>query len=387
MPIEKKYKLAILNNQITPYRIPIYKGLGNRYSTYLLLSGEESTRNSWDNAAFADAIPNVNIRSVWGVTLKFIERRRGEDFDPRYLHINPGYFWELLKIRPDVLISAEMGFRSLIALLYGFLFKKPVWILWGGTLHTERNRGRIKRLIRNIVFSRVTRWISYGETTTEYLLHLGIENENILQIQNCIDETLFTQSQSPALELSPAPVLLYAGQIIKRKGVAIFLRAAAILQQEGHEFSILIVGNGPDKPNILRLINELELKNVTVLPAHTPSEMPSIYQSADVFVFPTLEEVWGLVVNEALWSGLTVASSTYAGCAQEIVPRENIFDPLEISSVVNILKKAVQGQLSMPNVDYLMTASTVVEMISAEIENDVFSNTSEDLDKKLSASI
>lgn len=365
----KPFKLAVLNNLITPYRIPIYQGLGRRCSTHLLLSGHESNRDTWDG--LEQKLSNINIRQVWGITLKFFEQRKGNSFDPRYLHINPGYFYELLRIRPDAVISAEMGFRSLAALLYGFVFRKPVWILWGGTLLTEKKRSSIKKMMRHLIFKRVTRWISYGETTTEYLVKgLEVDRSNILQIQNCIDETQFTNPlTAPLVTLSPSPVLLYTGQLIQRKGVDLFLKAAARVQQEGYMFSILMVGSGIEKEALLSLAADLNLRNLTVLPAQSPEAMPSVYKSADVLVFPTLEEVWGLVVNESLWSGVPVISSAYAGCATEILPDENIFDPLDSASFEAMLIKAVTGELAPPSADCLYTSTQVVERIFDQISD------------------
>lgn len=364
----KPFKLAFLNNHITPYRVSLYEGLAKHFEIHLLLSGRESNRDTWKN--LEKDLPNVKVRSVWGCTLQFFERRSGQIFDPRYLHFNPGYVWELIKVRPDAIISAEMGFRSLTALLYGILFEKPVWILWGGTPHTERNRSYIKKLIRRLIFKRVTRWISYGKTTTDYLVELGVSPQHVLQIQNCVDEKIYTQCDVSAVNRrSPTPVFLYAGQFIKRKGVDLFIRAAAKLQQEGQQFSVLMVGSGIEKDNIMQLIKQLNLKNVTILPSQLPSDMPAIYKSADVLVFPTLEEVWGLVVNEALWSGLTVVSSIYAGCAEEILPGENLFNPLDQGSIVEVLRKAINGSLTAPTVEPLYTSAQVVGMVSDEISS------------------
>lgn len=366
---KKRYKLAILNNLLTPYRIPIYEGLGEQFSTHLLISGQESNRDTWDD--LDKTLSNISIRKVWGVTFRFFDRRQGNAFDPRYLHINPGYFYELLRIRPDVIISAEMGFRSLTALFYGLVFRTPVWIFWGGTLLTEQKRSAVKKLLRQLIFRRVTRWISYGETTTEYLLKgLGIERSHVLQIQNCIDETQFTKPLSaPLLTPSPSPVLLYTGQLIQRKGVDLFLKAAAKVQQQGYEFSIVVVGSGLERNSLIRLAADLNLENLTMLPSQPPEVMPSVYKSADVLVFPTLEEVWGLVVNEALWSGVPVIASLYAGCAREILPGDNIFDPLDASSFEDMLIKAVTGKLAPPSVDCLCTSAQVVEWISERISS------------------
>ena len=63
--------------------------------------------------------------------------------------------------------------------------------------------------------------------------------------------------------------------------------------------------------------------------------MPATYRSADVLIFPTLEDVWGLVANEAELCGLPVLCSKYAGCAKEIFTAESIFDPMDTSDFVN----------------------------------------------------
>ncbi|MEO0644771.1 MAG: glycosyltransferase [Cyanobacteria bacterium J06650_10] len=364
MSQKKSYKLAFLNNLITPYRLPLYNGLSDKFDLHLLLSGKETNRETWQN--LEELLENVKIYNVWGITLPFFEKRNGRAFDPRFLHLNPGYLWDLLKIRPDAVISSEMGFRSLIALFYGWLFKKPVWILWGGTLHTEKYRSRLKKLVRSIIFKKVTRWISYGKTTTDYLLDLGIARSHILQIQNCVDEKLYVH-QHIELQKNSVPVLLYTGQFIKRKGISLFLMAVSQLQKEGYLFSTRLVGSGVEKENILKLISQLDLKQVSVLPSQHPSKMPEIYRSADILVFPTLEDVWGLVVNEALWSGLTVVSSIYAGCAEEILPVENLFDPCNQESFLHVLKKAITNKLAPPTTASLYKVGQVIDMISNDI--------------------
>ena len=252
-----------------------------------------------------------------------------------------------------------------------YSLESPFGVLRGGTLLTEQKRSKVKKLTRHLIFKRVARWISYGETTTEYLIEgLGIERSHILQIQNCIDETQFTNPlTSPLLTPSPSPVLLYTGQFIQRKGVDLFLKAAAKVQQKGYVFSVLIAGSGIEKKALLTLAADLDLKNVTALSSQPPEAMPSVYKSADVLVFPTLEEVWGLVVNEALWSGLPVISSKYAGCAREILPDENIFDPLDSASFESMLIKAIDGELTSSNVNRLCTSAQVVEQIFEHISS------------------
>src|SRR5215472_15436943 len=98
----------------------------------------------------------------------------GSVTEPWFLHIEPGYIPELVRERPDAVITDEMGFRTLVGLAYGTCFHKPVWVWWGGTCHTERRVGWFRKVLRAVIARWAKRWISYGQTSTEYLLTLGV---------------------------------------------------------------------------------------------------------------------------------------------------------------------------------------------------------------------
>jgi len=95
--------------------------------------------------------------------------------------------------------------------------------------------------------------------------------------------------------------------------------------------------------------------------------MAAVYRSGDVLVFPTLDDVWGLVVNEALWSGLPALVSIYAGCARELVPPESTFDPLDPADFAAKLRRAVAGELPPPDLTRLRRMAEVSDKIAQEL--------------------
>jgi glycosyltransferase involved in cell wall biosynthesis len=198
-------------------------------------------------------------------------------------------------------------------------------------------------------------------------LSLGIPRERILQVQNCVDETWYGTQPESALDVQPKPVLLHVGQMIARKGIAEFLHAAARLQQEGLAFSIVLVGGGRDSAKLQRLAAELLLNNVRFYPAQPPEAMPAIYRSADVLIFPTMTDVWGLVANEAILSGVPVLCSRYAGCAPELFEPESIFDPADEQQFVDALRKAVTGQLPRADRSRLWSSAEVGDVIAKAV--------------------
>ena len=342
-PLNRKIKLALLVNMIAPYRLPIYSILADHFDLLLLHGGREANRDSW--SGLEEALPNARVVRAWGWQFRHAKKLNGEVFDEKFIHITPGFLTHLLRFRPDAVISNEMGFRSIIALAFGTLFRKPVWIWWGGTLHSERSIGPLKKVLRKILTVWVDRWISYGQTSTEYLLSLGVPRERILQSQNAIDEKRFQADAEPAWLIHPRPVVLHVGQFIERKGIGALLAAAAALQLQGHEFSLLLVGNGRDKKALEDRARSLGLKNVHFRPAQPPDRMPAVYRSADFLVFPTLEDVWGLVANEAILSGIPVLCSKYAGCAPELFAPDNIFSPDDSNEFIQKLAAAIAGRL------------------------------------------
>jgi glycosyltransferase involved in cell wall biosynthesis len=359
-------KLAILTNVLAPYRMPIFDRLAERFELTVLYSGEEGNRDQWRGLERQSR--NFAVKRASGFTFTRTNRDRGTVLDTRYLHINPGLIIDLMRIRPDAIVTNEMGFRSLAALVYGRLFRRPVWVWWGGTRHTERAISRSRRLFRRWLMGRVERWLSYGATSTEYLRSCGVPPHRIVEIQNCVPEGPYLAAEPPAVHLGVRPVLLCVGQLVPRKGVDLLLEAAARVQAEGHTFSLLLVGSGPDRPLLERRARELGLRDVQFHAPEAPERMPAVYRSADVMVFPTREDVWGLVVNEALWSGLPALVSVYAGCAAELVPPESTFDPLDPVDFAAKLKTAVGGGLPAPDVSRLRPLDEVAGTIAREIE-------------------
>jgi glycosyltransferase involved in cell wall biosynthesis len=225
--------------------------------------------------------------------------------------------------------------------------------------------------LRAVISRWALHWISYGWTSTEYLRSLDIRDNRILEIQNGVDESRFGVEMEPAFRVGPKPVLLYVGQLIARKGIEPLLHAVANLQKEGREFSLLLVGSGRDQQDLSRLTEDLNLANVHYRPARESESMPAVYRSADVLIFPTLEDVWGLVANEGILSGLPVLCSRYAGCAHELFAPESIFDPHDAAEFNEKLRMAIEGKLPNPDSSRLKTTSQIASDLIRAIEHSI----------------
>ena len=118
-----------------------------------------------------------------------------------------------------------------------------------------------------------------------------------------IEHDLFRPGHAPLPELGsyPGPVLLYVGRIAPEKNLPQFLDA----QVPGHK---VVVGDGPDLAGLRNRYPE-----VTFLGPLSGEALARAYCSADVFVFPSRTETFGLVLIEALACGLPVAALPVPG--------------------------------------------------------------------------
>ena len=262
-----------------------------------------------------------------------------------------GLLFDLWRYDPDVIISVETGLRSVLSAVYAFLARKPLVLRTYGTLHSERDMNWKQQTLRIFLVTQGDAFIGMGKEAREYLRTLKINDDKIFDARNAVDMIPFMSDvpvhrrKAVRSELGITGLCyLYVGQMIPRKGLDYLLDAWYLFsKQVGNEAFLLMVGDGKERDKILQRVGRMAVKNVRCLPFVQPENLPEIYHAADVFVFPTLEDVWGLVVNEAMASGLPVICSKYAGCASElIVEGKNgwIIDPLDRAEVVDKLRKA-----------------------------------------------
>lgn len=365
----RKKKLAIAVNTIAPYRLPIYAALGEHFETLLLHGGAESNR-SWE-LKIPDHLQSRKVWT-WQIRLKKTTGVAGVK-DTRHFHVNLGLIWELPRFRPDVIISNELGLRTLISMVYARVANVPHWVWWGGTMHSERNITGMKKRLRSLMAGMMKRWISYGATSTEYLEFIGVPRSRILQIQNCVPHE--TYLKEPASGRSwfagdPRPVLFSVGQLVARKGLDKLIDACGRLVKEGFQFTLALAGNGPDKEKLQAQAEAAHIPSFQLLGNQSQEALNELYRAADVFIFPTLEDVWGLVANEAVWTGTPVLCSRYAGCAPEIIPPGNVFDPNDPDSFDAALRKIFAKTLEPSDTSKLLTWQQVAHMIQTAIDGD-----------------
>jgi glycosyltransferase involved in cell wall biosynthesis len=117
---------------------------------------------------------------------------------------------------------------------------------------------------------------------------------------------------------------LFIGQLIERKNVAGLVKAFKLLTES--DDTLTIAGTGRLRGELERLRDELGLRDRIRFIGAVPYELvPEVLAEHDTLVLPSREEVWGLVINEALAAGLHVVVSQRCGVADSVRDMTGVF--------------------------------------------------------------
>lgn len=206
-----------------------------------------------------------------------------------------------------------------------------------------------------------------GTPHRAYLENLGMKPDQIFDGYDVIDNQFFIEQSDlirqspelygklPGLEAS-RPYFLASGRFLRRKNFLGLLRAYAVYketcQNRGWDvWRLVLVGDGPERASLLSEIQNLGIQGDVILAGvQSYRTLPAYYALASAFIHPPLQDQWGLVVNEAMASGLPVLVSARAGCAADLVEEGTdgfTFDPQDVSGLGHIMSRMSSGQVDL----------------------------------------
>jgi glycosyltransferase involved in cell wall biosynthesis len=354
-------RVALLTNIPAPYRLPMFRELGSRYDFQVIFDALTEPNRSWD-------IPrDPGFRCVYSKGVAIPYRRRRPDLegdDQRWVQLRYELLPNLVRLRPDLIVTGEMGPRSVQAMLYAKLRKIPLILWWEGTPRTEGWVPGWKRSLRRYLVRGTARFWANGRESAELLASYGAVRSRIDEGMIGIDTHRFAAAVERSLperremhrRLDLAgTVFLFVGQFVPRKGIREFLDALEALRAiTSRDFSALFVGDGPLESMLREWSQGHPEMRARVVPFQQPEQIPQYYAAGDVFVLPTLEDNWSLVALEAATAGLPQAFSRFNGAGSDLMelgaPGEFI-DPTDTRGFAACLARYVANPPSRAGAD------------------------------------
>lgn len=309
--MKKKLRILYLVNIPSPYRVSFFNQLGKICDLTVLFERKSSSdrESSWYDYNFEHFngifLKGMNIKSDQALCL--------------------GIFKYLSKKKYDcIVIGGYSTPTGVLAIHYLKVNKIPfVLNIDGGFI--KNNEIKIIKRIKTYLISSANAWLSTGKASSSYLEYYGAVKNNIyvypfttLYRKDILNISL-NQSEKDELRkelgINDGKVVLAVGQFIHRKGFDVLINAWSNVLQDT---SLYFVGGEPTEEYV-ELTNSLSLNNIYFVGFKSKYELQKYYRAADLFVFPTREDIWGLVINEALANGLPVITTEKCVAGLELI--------------------------------------------------------------------
>lgn len=270
--------------------------------------------------------------------------------------LRPGLLIKLKQTKPDIVISDGFFQWTYAALLLNAFYNIPHLMCYERTTHTERNITFIRSFARKLASNYISGITCNGIETRNYLEKFGYPKDRLFLGNMAADTQGLRQSLSDIkvseiLKIKEKYdlkgfVFLFVGQLIPRKGIMEMLDNWRVFSANKKEINLLIVGDGEQFQLVRDYIRKFNLQSVKILGKVDYSEVSIIYAMSNIFIIPTLEDNWSLVVPEAMSCGLPIISSKYNGCWPELVKPGNgwVFDPLDNNNFNQTLELAYSNK-------------------------------------------
>jgi len=301
-------RLALLTNELQPYRVPLFEAIEQRVDRLrVFISTKHEPDRPW--------LPNWGrLDTVVQRTMTITATRHHPQGyrQTMYVHVSLDTIPLLIKYRPDVIISGEMGPRSIQAAIYRRLFSSSRLIIWCTLSEfSEAGWGKLRTAIRRRLVAGADGFVVAGQSGRRYLHKLGVPDSKIFVAHQTVDIELF--SRCPLTRSGDAERrLLYCGRFIAKKGLQAFQSAAAdwASRNPNQTVSIRWVGDGELAPALKSFVGPANFVQEFTGPV-AYDDLAKHYAECGVLILPTLDDEWGLVVNEAFASGLPVLGTIY----------------------------------------------------------------------------
>lgn len=327
-------KVALLTNFIPPYRVSLYKAVSDKVENFHVFVCTEMEKNRSWKVDVGDL--NVTIQK----NISYFKTT--ENGYKTYVHFPYDTIFKLIKYNPDVVISAELGFRSLFSTVYCKLFNRPL-ILWLAlSQHTERNKKGLRITVRKFLLKNSSAILCNGKSSKDYVKSLGV-NKKVFYIPCTSDYRIGLPKSSFNKEVKK---VLYTGDLIKRKGIEEMVNSFVkwSIRYPNESIDLIIAGDGVEKIQFEKIDSYPNI-NCQLLGRVAYEKLQELYLEVDLYLFPTLEDEWGVVVNEAFASGIPVIGSIYSQAVMELVEDEVTgwkYDPLIEDNFISTFQKALQ---------------------------------------------
>lgn len=265
-----------------------------------------------------------------------------------------------------VAINGYSSWDSLFILLWCHI-NNCVPILMSESKLDDAHRMIVKEYIKKKIVSQFNAALCGGTPHRAYLKQLGMPENRIYDGYDAVDNQFFIEETDKVRQSSrdfhalpglqdTRPFFLASGRFIPRKNFIGLIRAYKLYKQNCQRnnqdpWRLVILGNGPQREELFAEIILTHLQqDICLAGVYMVKDLPAYYALASAFIHPTLQDQWGLVVNEAMASSLPILVSNKAGCSMDLIQDGNegfAFNPEDVADLGALMFKFSSRQVDL----------------------------------------
>ncbi len=256
---------------------------------------------------------------------------------------------------PDVLYLggySQIAYWS--ALIWSKIKRKKVILEMDSNIYNLGKKTFYKEFFKKFFVKMCDYGITYGELSKEYFIKLGMPEEKIVIKPNVTDNE-FWEKETEKYSRKRDEIIrkegfknknfIYVGRFAPEKNLFFLLDAFKEIKKskEAEGWGLIMVGDGSQREELMKYVEKEKIKDVFFIPFKQKEELPKYYAISDVLLLPSLSETWGIVVNEAMASGLIPLVSKRCGAIDLLKPcrEEFVFDPLNLNDFIEKIKRVM----------------------------------------------
>ncbi len=340
-------RVAFVTTSMAPYKIALFNALHARFS------GEIKVFFMFPSESFREwAIDEKEIHFDY----QYLDRISCPPLEKRSIFLNRRVMKALKAYGPDLVINNNYAKpANVAAYLYSKLYHKRFVMM--EEYHTRYYKNNIvSRILRKIMQRGSDGFIACHKGAYAYLIGCGVSAKKIILTQETVDMRWYRESVEEFKKTSEynelrssykENVLIYIGQLIKRKNVGIIIDAAKkYIDVYGDNITLLIVGGGLLENQYQDRVTRENLGEYIVFFGYLQKKDIIKYLAiSKALVLPSTHEIWGLVVNEALAAGIVPIVSHSVGAAELMMDNINgyLFHPHRSDELADCLALAFRN--------------------------------------------
>ena len=301
-------KILIVFNHPAPYKVRLFNELSKNFDLHVIF--ERRSASDRNKGFYFEEKYNFTTHKIYGIKVG-TEGLLSHGVKKHLQHNE----YEL------VIMNGYSHLPEMNAINYLKKWKVPyVLYINGGTIKKE---SRLKFKIKKHFIKQAFAYFSPDEESNKYLEHYGANSKYILNYPySTIYENEIVKEKPNKAELRKElginfdKVFVSAGQLIKRKN---YLSLVQEWQKFPGNYGLFLIGDGKQRKEIEALIKEKNLKNVILTGFLSREEMFKYFRASDAFLFPSKEDIYGHVINEAMSQGIPVVSTNKVNSATKLI--------------------------------------------------------------------